>query len=438
MERIDRERRKRRSVLLKSFGLIVGLCVAAWGPAHGITVAKLNITNAYSASTHQRVRVYGLPPLILSSPPSTYTTKPYTSLTYAPYPYSTSTSTQALLRLNTGLSIARGEYASAVVSTLEPQTALSVSDWAWWTRTSTGSEVRIGAVPDPSMSREQGPSSLGLGPTSDWISLNITFRNTLKPVIAEAGAPPAALARPTSRIAYMDFGVGAHRALDPEDPGDRLRQVAVEQYYGARSILKVNPNSQGQLAQAFDLLRNSSSGYVANGQSVADDGLSATLFVPPIVLEGRPAPIPSRARPVTAHVLSFSPGVGETMRIQSAERILTHVSLAPGSSITFQVRVLLGAFEGFGVGTNSITPFRPLFLSRMREVTVQDGVEITDAVFAGAADYPRDIPGQLSAQRPTVAEPRTLDRQDWAHRLSLYNRALKYYGGPAALRGGGF
>lgn len=422
--------------LERAIPLLILLCGAAFGPVYAITVSKLNVTNTYASSTNQKVSVYGLPPLSLSSPASAYTTEPYNQLTYAPYPYSTSANTRATFKLSSG-TISNGEMASSTLSTFDPAAALTISDWAFWGG-ATGN-TRLGAVPDPSVSREAGPSSPGGGTgPGDWISLNITFRNALKPLETSENTPLSELPRPSSRLAYPDFGVGAYLAARP-----RIAEIDVERYYSQRAILKVNPNSQGNLAQAFDLLRSSSSGFIANGQSSADDGTSATLFVPPVVLlPGQTPPSPSPSEPVTAHFLRASPGVQDTFRTISARRILTHLTLAPGATITFQVRVLLGAFDGFNIGTGQpIDAFRPLFISRMREITVQNGVEITEAAFSGVTDYPRDIqstPLAPEARPWTSATPAPLDRQDWAHRLDLYNRALQYHGGTTATGNGNF
>jgi hypothetical protein len=40
------------------------------------------------------------------------------------------------------------------------------------------------------------------------------------------------------------------------------------------------------------------------------------------------------------------------------------------------------------------------------------------------------------APEPVTVGPQ--DRPDWAHRLRLYNRSLRYFGGAAALRTGRF
>jgi hypothetical protein len=403
-------------------------------------VSKLNVSNTFATSTNQRVKVYGLPALSLGSPSSSYPTEPYTDLSSAPYPYATSTNTQAVFRLPAGSSHTTGEYGSATVSTVNESASLTISDWAWYGG-STGS-TRLGRVPDPSISKQEGPSSAvdAMGnprelQPSDWISMNITLTNTNRPTQIVDGQFTGELPRPTAVISYPDFGYGAY-----SDQRSRAEQIFIETGLAQRSIIKVNPNSSGALAAPKELERQCTSPLINQGRSCAGDGDSATNFVRVVVLApGASAPVPNRLNPVTAHFLCSTPGVDgvdpvSSFELQSSARLLKRFALTPGASVTFQVRAMVAVFEVPGC-------YKPLLIARMREEAVVNGQVETSVIFAGCAEFPRflceGLVGVGRVSRPAGA-PR--DRQEWAHLLKLYNRSLRIYGSPGdgALRQGKF
>jgi hypothetical protein len=159
--------------------------------------------------------------------------------------------------------------------------------------------------------------------------------------------------------------------------------------------------------------------------------------------------------PVTAHVLEATPGRDginplSTIKLQAASRRVKKVTLGPGATITFEVRVMLGAFH---VPRGVL--FKPLVNARMRELQI--GTDTTAALFACVADHPQLIalptPGNTGvglstlisrtrvhaavnaanlvsptpAPDPAQAVVGPQDRQYWAHLLNLYNRSLRAY-----------
>jgi hypothetical protein len=317
-------------------------------------------------------------------------------------------------------------------------------------------------VPDPSLYRRLGPFSRqpGGGTTNDWISLNITLANTVKPRNhqGDASDPNAQpqfmgdLPRPKSVLSYMDFGAAM---VLPDKT--RAQQIQIEQDLSQGSVARIAPGSQGVLPPPDNLLR--SWPLLAGGQSCASE-TSVTNFVPPVVLAaGAQPPVPTTTAPVKAFVLAARAGddgvnpldttSADAPRTMGQAGQLARVTLHPGATLTIQVRVLLAAFQA-----NAGQPFKPLFLTRMREVTVVNDVEETRVLFSASADYPRFVSIQAAAGPALTgnitadgyANPGPVpawgpkDRQQWAHALSLYNRSLRVYkrSGDEKLRNGSF
>src|SRR5205814_878764 len=100
---------------------------------------------------------------------------------------------------------------------------------------------------------------------------------------------------------------------------------------------------------------------------------------------------PTASEPVVAVFVRETAGKdgvlpSSTFKILGQGRI-KNVTLGPGASITFRVKVLLGAIH-----QPDPSAFTLMFITRMREVTFNpDGSEQTQALFCGCADYPLPI-----------------------------------------------
>ena len=434
---------------IKVFLLFGVLAAFTFVPGHAITISKVNVQNVTGRASHtQRVVVYGLQPLLQSSAASAYTTKPYTVFTTAPYPYATSTNTQALYGLSGR--IRRNEYATSTLSTFNPASALSVSSWSWYNQ-----DEWVGSVPDPSISRRKGPTKKNTDDQT-WVSLDITLANTAKPTRDINGNLVEVLERPTATLSYPDFSVGLRRTIDG-GLLNRLGQVKIEENLSIQATTKINPSSSGALATSSALSRNCNNDPLPtdpdiakcwvelnNGQSCASDGDPLNPFdgtttnpvTPRVIPLNDPSLIPTMAQPTTAVVLSTTEGVdgvdpldpnsSTPPRITSSFNRLVRVSLTPGASITFRVRVLVGAAH---ILTDPGGEFTFLFLARMREVSVVNGVELTHALFSAVADYPEAINiCEGATDAPPVTGLAAMDRQQWAHVLKLYNRTLGAFG----------
>jgi len=452
------------------------LLLAALGPAYAITVSKLNVQNTTAAaSNNQRVNLFGLPALSLSSAADGITTKPYDVLTVAPYPYATSTNTLAKFGFATpGVTIAKSEYASATVGTIDPAAALSISGWSWYTN-----GTRLGTVPDPSMHRRLVPAASlpngGVGPSGPYIALEVTYANTQKPKQYDDELFQSLLPPPTVTISYPDFGCGLVKQGDS--------RPAVEAALTQLAVAKVNPRSSGNLPPPGGLVRgcNHKLGLpwvtLHNGRSCADSTHTTDFAEPVFVPAPGAGPVPDDKNPVTAMLTSATPDVNgvnplTTMRVHSSKGSVLKFAMGPGATVTFQLRFLLGAAH-----VQAGVPFKVLFLARMREHSVAES-DVTDALFCGAADYPTAFtftgagatalraPGSVDPRQTAAARGRALqssrsasstpatldaisepqDRQYWAHLLKLYNRSLRSHvrtdeslpGSPHPIRQGRF
>ncbi|MBI3909637.1 MAG: hypothetical protein HY320_01730 [Armatimonadetes bacterium] len=429
---------------------LAGILLAALLPVYAGTVTKQDKQNTIASSNRQYVRIYGLAPLSLSSTTTAFTTKAYNSFSSAPYPYASSTNTRALFTFSGATVINKNEYGTSTVSTVDPAVGLSVSDWAWYS-----SGTRLGAVGGPSLYRRRGPSSFDDPPRTptprDWVSIRLTMANTMKPLRFENDQyvpDPQAERRPNLILSYTDFGVGLV-------PCGRTRaaEIQVERALSQLAIAHVNPRSRGELAPPTGLVHNCNPPRrtgrwvdLLPGRSCADE-THTTNFVAAVVPGGRvPEPSPDPTNPVTAHLVSMTPGrdqngnlVDPTLQIQSANRRLIRVTLPPGAAVTYQIKMLLGA-----VHLPQPVAYNLLFVTRMRELAI--GSEETVALYTGVLDYgacmQTDPAGLPAPPQPTTVQPRTFgprDRQHWAHLLALYNRSLRCYEPtPPSLRTGRF
>jgi hypothetical protein len=415
--------------------LLAGLC-AALAPAHAITVSKLNVRNTFTRSDNQRVYIYGLPPVILSSATSAYVTRQYNSLSATPYPYATSSNTLAKFGFSTtGTFIENSQYAISTISTVNPDAGLSIAYWRWF-----NGGTSLGSVADPSIYRRKGPSGVNSAGQA-FVSADITVSNTGRGTDVVEEQFQGALPRYVSTLRYPDFSVGLRlQSLSRE------AQVEHEQNISVLATKNVNPDSTGALPASSALVRNASNDPVPagfpqfvqlnNGQSAAGPDSTTNPVAPRVIDPSDPSLIPTAAQPATAVVLSSTPGTGPSgvlidpldpnsptpPDIQSAHRWLAGVTLHPGATLTFRVRVLLGAAH---ILDDPGADFRFLFLLRSRETSVIEGVETTSALITLAADYPETLNLLSTVSNPSLGTFGPRDRQEWAHLVNLYNRSLR-------------
>jgi hypothetical protein len=426
---------RRQPILWTLF--LAGVVLAALAPAAAITISKVNVNNTFASSDNQRVFIYGKPPLVVTSALSA-SGKLYGNNTAVPYPYSTSTNTLVKFASPTSGTIGTGEYATNTISTSNPDAGISVSYWRWF-----ASATSLGSVSDPSVYRRKGISGVNAQGQA-WVSLDYTCANTSRVANVANEQFQGALPRPIAVLNVPDFSVGLR--LEGQT---REQEVAREQFFSVTSLNKVNPNSSGELAASDALVRNSSGDPVPGGALGAcwvslNNGLSAagpdstTKPVEPRVIDPNdPSLIPSASQPVTAVVLASTPGNGvdpmdlnsaTPPQIQSVSRYLTQVTLHPGATITFRVRMLLGAAH---VLADPGASFKFLFLLRARETSITAGLANTEALVAAVAEYPEALNICSPVSNPGAGTFGPRDRQEWAHLVSLYNRSLRLKQPPA-------
>jgi hypothetical protein len=385
-------------------------------------------TSTFPNSNTQQVRLYGHPVI---SGASAGVTKKYDK--FSQVPVSTNEKLTAAFS-NSTLRVLVGEVGNLSVTV---SGSLTVTDWAWWSGTS-----RVGPVPDPTILGRTGPGSHGGAYLSTgFVTMDLTLANTVK-TVEDSGTT-----LPSSTISYPDFGVGMALASRTDE---ELRQQELRITEGV--LKNVNINSSGALASETSWHKNCKSVYLRPGLSCASES-SVTDFVAPLVRENPndPSLFPHYSNPVTAVVIGTTPGAdgqdpSSTWRLESNQRRLVRATLTHGATLTVRVRMLLGAVD---VPENTVpvanpTPFRLLFVSRMREHVDVDGA-VTNGLLAAADSYPDTItlgapaaPPAVRTVQPGVTEPQ--DRQYWAHLLTLYNRSLKAYqhDADAPLRSGKF
>jgi hypothetical protein len=410
---------------------LAGALLAALAPAAAVTISKVNAVNSFSRSDNQRVFIYGKPPLVVASALSA-SSKIYGNNTAAPYPYSTSTNTLVKFASPTTGALNTGEYATNTISTVNPDAGLSVSYWRWFT-----SGTSLGSVPDPSIYRRKGISGFNSRGQA-WVSLDYTCANTSRVSNVTDEQFQGAQPRPIAVLVNPDFSVGLR--LEGQT---RQQEVDREQFFSVTSLNKVNPNSSGELAASDALVRNASNDPAPggalgacwvdlnNGLSAAGPSSTTNPVEPRVVDPNDPTLIPTAAQPVTAVVLASTPGSGvdpmdpnsaTPPRIASADRNLTEVTLHPGATITFRVRVLLGAAH---ILADPGASFKFLFLLRARESSVTPGLQTTRTLVAAVAEYPEPLNICSPVTNPAAGTFGPRDRQEWAHLVSLYNRALR-------------